>query len=375
MRCYLLFALALAMLVLSCEDGTRRIFPNDNSAVGDKDVVAMTDDDSLLPADSDDLLPDGAVVTDDGAVVTDDGAVVTDDGVVVTDDGVVVTDDGVVVTDDGVVVPDVDNAPCSSGDTRQIACGLNGEGLQPQACVGGNWQNSGDCDDDDVCVNGTSQDIDCGLNDRGTQAQDCTGGQWVNDGACDDPDECVDNTPQQIDCTAGDKTGKQDQKCIEGTWTNEGGCAVPGRWDCAGTFMSKNCTPVYGDAACGNGTCSPNTGESPQSCPADCGALVTQDGQGKACNDEIDCAFYLWTANGVGYWECKAVTGQDYCNAVVDDVYCGTATLDYCYYGSIGIETPATCAVDCANKPIGQGNTDMQCDNDSDCIFLDWPEQ
>lgn len=143
-----------------------------------------------------------------------------------------------------------------------------------------------------------------------------------------------------------------------------------GRWNC----ISQVCTPVYGDAGCGDATCSPNNGESPQSCPADCGAFTSQDGQGKACSDDIDCAFYSWSAGGSGYWECKDDMVQDYCNAIVVSSYCGTSGYEYCYFGTTGIETPATCAIDCDNKPLGDGNTGMQCDSARDCIFLDWPQ-
>ncbi len=364
MQRYLVLVIALAAIVLSCEDGTRRIFPYDNNATGDTDVFVAGDSDTLLIDDPVD--PDDPVEPDDGTVEPDDGEVV------VTDDGTVEPDDGTIVADDVVVIPDVDNASCSFGDSRQIACGINGDGLQSQTCLGGEWQDQGTCVDDDVCLNGDTQDIACGINGAGQQAQDCVSGQWVNDGACVDDDVCLNDDTQTIPCGDND-AGDQDQICTLGQWVNDGDCVVlpqTGRWDC----VSNTCTPVYGDAGCGNGTCSPNTGESPVSCPADCLSFVTQDGQGKACSDEIDCAFYLWQAGGTGYWECRAVVGQDYCNAVVTSSYCGTNGYDYCYYGTIGIETPATCATDCSNKPLGDGNTGMQCDADRDCIFLQWPE-
>ncbi len=390
MRWHLVFIIACAAIVLSCEDGTRRIFPNDNSATGDIDTTT-TDDDNFLFTDEDELIPEGVTdVGPDGIVaemdimddvdmvdttvdedmVSDDGTVINDDGTVITDDGTVEPDDGTIVADDVVVIPDNDNAACSFGDSRQIACGLNGDGLQSQTCLGGEWQDQGNCVDDDVCVNGTPQDIACGINGRGIQSQDCTDGQWVNDGACNDPDECVDNDTQTIACGDND-AGKQDQICTLGQWVNDGGCVIlpqTGRWDC----VAQTCTPVYGDAACGNGTCSPSTGESPVSCPADCLSMITVNGQNQPCSDDLDCAFYMWQASGTGYWECKWSSGQDYCNAVVTSSYCGTNGYDYCYYGSVGIETPATCAADCSDQMLNQ-NTQNGCNNDRDCIFLQWP--
>lgn len=375
MKRLLVFIIALAALLLSCEDGTRRILPNDNSATGDKDAVATNDDDTMLFEDTDDPatenMPtdDGTVTTDDGTVMNDDGeVVVTDDGTVVTDDGTVVNDDGeVVVTDDGTVAPDVDEAPCSFGDSRQIPCGLNNDGLQSQTCLGGEWQDQGSCVDPDVCINGDTQNIACGINGRGTQAQDCTGGQWVNDGNCDDPDECLDGAAQQISCGVGGN-GTQDQNCTLGHWVNDGGCFVPGHWTCG----SKTCTPYYGDAACGNGVCSPNNGESAKSCPADCDKAAV-NGVGQNCSDVYDCAFYGWFETSVGYWTCSGI-GQKKCAATKTTSYCGTNGYDYCYYGTVGFETDLTCAADCADTLLNQ-NAGTGCSSALDCIFLDWPEQ
>ena len=377
MRWHLMLVIATVAFLLSCEDGSRRIFPNDNSATADKDVVAMTDDDTLLFTDSDESQPDdittddGTLVNDDGEVVTpDDGTTVNDDGeVVVTDDGTIAPDDGTVVLDEDVVIPDIDNAPCSYGDTRQIPCGINGDGLQSQTCLGGNWQDQGECVDDDVCVNGDTQDLACGINDRGTQAQDCVEGQWVNDGLCDDPDECLDGDTQQIACGAGG-VGTQDQICTLGQWVNDGNCVTlpqTGRWTCT----SNTCTPSYGDAACGNGTCDPKNGESAKSCPADCDKSAT-NGVGQNCSDVYDCAFYNWLESTTGYWTCSGF-GQKKCAATKSTAYCGTNGYDYCYKATDTLESDRSCAVDCANKPLGNGNTGMQCDAAVDCIFIDWP--
>ncbi len=372
----IIVATAVFFLILSCEDGTRRIYQKDDAvASGDNDVAQydgdglFADSDDLLPGDGDEVIADEPLPTD-GVPQPDNDTAQPEGDAVQPDNDTIQPEGDTAVTDDSAVVPDADEPPCVTNDTRQVPCGLNGNGLQSQICIGGQWQNQGICVDDDVCVNGNSQDISCGINGRGIQSQDCVDGQWVDDGLCNDPDECLDGETQEVSCGAND-TGTQAQECVLGQWENIGGCRMPGRWDC----VSQTCTPVYGDAGCGNGTCSPNNGESPQSCPADCGALATQDGQGKPCSDDIDCAFYLWPKSGKGYWECRAVSGQDYCNAIETGTYCGTTGFDYCYYGSVGIETPGSCPEDCANKPLGQGNTGMQCDNDRDCIFLSWPEQ
>lgn len=370
MRSLLPLVLSLVFLV-ACEEGTRRIIPLDKEAVADGDTVTTGDEDLLLPDDDEGSYEfdpsDGA----DWPHGSDDGTVMPDDGVPVNDDGPYVSDDdGWIPHDDGVVIPDVDidNAPCSPNDTRQIPCGLNNDGLQSQICVGGNWQDQGICVDDDVCVNGTSQDIACGINGDGIQSQDCVDGQWVNDGTCVDDDVCENGTEQTIDCGVGGK-GDQAQDCVDGQWVNDGDCVMPpqtGRWTC----VSKTCTPEYGYAACGNGTCDPKNGESAQSCPADCDKSAT-NGAGQACSDIYDCAFYKWAESSTGYWTCGGYPKK--CTANKSTTYCGKTGYDYCYAGTSGIETPVTCAADCANEMLNQ-NAQTGCNNPVDCIFLDWPE-
>ena len=179
MRCFgrIVVLLFVAVVVVSCEPGTRRIFPPTNdqgSGNADTDDISLDGDDLLTDDPGNDTIEidtdtpvnddgqlinddgelvnddgqlindDGQVVNDDGQVVNDDGEVVTDDianddvaaddiltdgvipdddetaddGTVVTDDGTVVTDDGTVVTDDGTVPDadvDVDTCVCSSG--------------------------------------------------------------------------------------------------------------------------------------------------------------------------------------------------------------------------------------------------------------------
>jgi len=371
--------LSLVVLV-ACEDGTRRIIPLDTEAVADGDVIVTGDEDMLLVEGADDPLnddgvpvnDDGVPVNDDGVPVNDDGVPVNDDGVPVNDDGEPVNDDGEPVNDDGEVTPDIDidNAPCSPNDTRQIPCGINGAGLQSQICIGSDWQNQGICVDDDVCKNGEEQDIACGINNDGIQSQDCVDGQWVNDGACVDDDVCENGTEQTIPCGDGGK-GDQAQDCVDGQWVNDGDCVMPsqtGRWTCNG---SKQCVPEYGYAACGNGTCDPKNGESAKSCPADCDKAAV-NGKDQNCSDIYDCAFYGWFESTPGYWGCGGYPKK--CTVNKSTTYCDKTGYDYCYAGTtVGIETDKTCSADCANTMLNQ-NAQTGCNNPVDCIFLDWPE-
>ena len=53
--------------------------------------------------------------------------------------------------------------PCTEGQNRNDACGLNGRGTQAMICQGGQWGQNGGCVDDDVCVDGWSE---CGFHYR-----------------------------------------------------------------------------------------------------------------------------------------------------------------------------------------------------------------
>ncbi|HNT26984.1 MAG TPA: hypothetical protein PKH10_02285, partial [bacterium] len=69
MRSLLLLMLSLVVLV-ACEDGTRRIIPLDTEAVADGDVIVTGDEDMLLVEGADDPLnDDGVPVNDDGVPV------------------------------------------------------------------------------------------------------------------------------------------------------------------------------------------------------------------------------------------------------------------------------------------------------------------
>ena len=275
-------------------------------------------------------------------------------------DGIVPTEDGVVVPDPGpdAVVPD-DVAPeCESGGIRGTACGLNGNGLKPQSCVDGLWIDGGPCQDPDACTNGDVQKHPCGLNDRGLWVSTCVGGQWAP-GVCQDPDVCKDGDAGVLGCGKND-AGTQAQWCKAGAWAPDGPCVQPGRWRC----IDNVCTAQFGDAACGDGICSPRNGESPTSCPADCD-MGTVDGQGQDCKDAVDCVFYKWTAKGPGYWECRGFMRRT-CNAVVTDAYCGTSGYDYCYFDATGMETIQSCPQDCTPQY-------SNCGSDLECIYQEWP--
>lgn len=223
---------------------------------------------------------------------------------------------------------------------------------------------------DTGCVSGQTRTEPCGVNGRGILTESCDNGEWIP-GECVDPDVCLDGAQQTVPCGPGGE-GSLEQLCELGQWEDASECEMPlpqtGRWECT----NGACEPSFGDPLCGDDACEPSQGESPSSCPADCGAMTTQNGQGKACNEDLDRAFYAWPSTSSGYWNCQWSSGQDYCNAVKTNVYCDTTGYKYCYFGSSGLETPASCPADCSNKMLNQSGQDG-CSADRDCIFLDWP--
>lgn len=154
--------------------------------------------------------------------------------------------------------PDPDMAPpdpdmalplvCAEGDRRDVACGLNGRGLQPQRCAMDAWIDDGPCVDPDRCVDGTAEQEPCGLNDRGTRRRVCVAGDFRPPEACVDPDECVDGTAEQRACGARDD-GLQGRACAAGEWLDWGPCVGACVDECA---PGETACVADGLAACGD---------------------------------------------------------------------------------------------------------------------------
>ncbi|MCB9538613.1 MAG: hypothetical protein H6704_20425 [Myxococcales bacterium] len=122
------------------------------------------------------------------------------------------------------------DAPCADGDTEQLACGLNGRGLQERACADGRWAAPGACVDEDACVDGARDPLDCP--DGSVVARTCVDGQWGQAPACPegpDPD-CEAGSFETRGCGAG---GQQRRSCDDGgAWSPWGDCE--GEAVCAG---------------------------------------------------------------------------------------------------------------------------------------------
>lgn len=263
----------------------------------------------------------------------------------------------------GMIDPGVDPGPpeCDPGESRTVACGLNGRGEQRQVCVEGFWRDFDECIDPDECTDGEETSEPCGLNGRGSRTDSCIEGAW-GAGECDDPDECIDGGARTVACGTKD-LGQGDQACIEGAWGAQGGCRTPGRWQC----VEDVCKPLFGASTCGNGDCEPKSGESPKTCPADCGGFAGTSGEGARCSDGFNCVFYDWPINGYGYWECAGVLAGR-CRARADTRYCGTEGQDYCYFTQYVVESDQSCPLDCPG-------VSMACRGDYECIYHEWPEE
>jgi hypothetical protein len=141
--------------------------------------------------------------------------------------------------------------------------------------VGGQWQDSTTCVDDDVCTNGTTQPgtTPCGLNGNGLLDEECVGGQWQDSTTCVDNDVCTNGDTQPGTTPCGNGSGVYQQECINGQWVDDTN-------DCVGCVPTEDCETegiVCGSFVddCGDtiplcGTC-PGAGDPPENteCAAD----------------------------------------------------------------------------------------------------------
>jgi hypothetical protein len=117
---------------------------------------------------------------------------------------------------------------CEDGATEEMACGINGNGVQQRECVAGQWGDFGGCDDPDECRDGDEDAQACGINGRGLEVRRCVDGSWGNFGECDDPDVCVDGEEEIRDCNrGGGRDGEQVRTCNQGQWSEWGQCSNP----------------------------------------------------------------------------------------------------------------------------------------------------
>ncbi len=112
---------------------------------------------------------------------------------------------------------------CVIGDMRDLvnSCGINGQGIQPQVCLDGQWQNNNGCLDEDTCRNGaTDQEFGvCGFENTGYFNRICQNGAWVRQGGCQGVGVCAQGDMRTIPMSCGKNgTSALPQVCENGNW-------------------------------------------------------------------------------------------------------------------------------------------------------------
>lgn len=129
--------------------------------------------------------------------------------------------------------------------------------------------------------------------------------------------------------------------CVAESWS----VMCQGHWNCFGGACDEICE----NTRCGDGTCSPQGGESSDACYTDC--------LGGPCAITTDCVGYFWYSRCMGHWECVLPAGA--CDAICGDG-CGDGSCDV-----LAGETPTSCGVDCQQ---------YDCDTSADCDGLSLPD-
>lgn len=116
-----------------------------------------------------------------------------------------------------------DHAECADGSTREMSCGIFGNGTLTQVCTDFRWKDDGFCEDNNECVPGTIRSVACGLNGKGEIAEECTNGAWMVRESCVDPDVCKNGESREAICGVQD-AGLQDEVCTNGQWAAVDAC-------------------------------------------------------------------------------------------------------------------------------------------------------
>ncbi len=260
----------------------------DPDPVIDAAVDIAPDDADVAPADTD-MAPDEADMsppeTDMAPPATDAGPPIPD--MIPIDPDMAPPEPDMALADPDMASPEPDMAPpdpdmalplnCIDGTRRDVPCGLNARGAQPQRCVDDAWIDDGPCADPDRCVDGAVEEEPCGLNDRGTRRRICAQGDFRPPEDCVDPDECRDGAVEERACgERGD--GVETRACALGAWGDWSPCAgacvdecAPGETRCEGPAVAT-CDDLDDDPcfefgpprpcenACVDGACAPAPG-------------------------------------------------------------------------------------------------------------------
>jgi len=173
--------------------------------------------------------------------------------------------------------------------------------------------------------------------DEGRCRPECDA-EGCGDGRCnrrggETPDSCAEDCRVEPQCAAP-------VDCLPLVWN----ARCFGHWACE----RGQCVEVCDAEGCGDGVCTPERGESEQSCGPDCAWQPE-------CAAAPDCGDVVWEVDCTGHWSCEAGV----CTEVCDAEGCGDGFCD-----REGGETIGSCAEDCAWQP--------ECRGPVDCLEQDW---
>lgn len=114
---------------------------------------------------------------------------------------------------------------CLPGERIDMACGLNGAGLEPFACTDGAWVSDGPCTDADRCTNEDTRSTPCDDSDATADAS-CVDGQWAETTSCPTVEPCEENATQRVTCGFNQR-GVELRVCTDGAWAVDTPCVDP----------------------------------------------------------------------------------------------------------------------------------------------------
>ncbi|MCD6498651.1 MAG: hypothetical protein J7M25_10180 [Deltaproteobacteria bacterium] len=174
-----------------------------------------------------------------------------------------------------------------------------------QDCIDAQWDLP--CDGRWVCPSGSCVS-ECDYQTCGDGQCDAAGGE----SAASCAEDCMEQCQMPIDC-------------VDKAWT----LICQGHWTC----NMGTCNPACDSLQCGDGQCSPQFGETGDSCYKDC-----HDGP---CAKPEDCVGLTWNELCQGQWQCDGTSGS--CSADCSGNTCGDGTCDVS-----GGEDAGGCATDCS---------------------------